>query len=305
MHTEIWRIDGPMSRSVTIVYNPMAGRFNPRTLAALVAGFEGTGCNVSCTTTEIDGPISFPENGELICVMGGDGALRLVLDAMLKQNIQATICIFPGGTINLAARELKYPRKPDKFAKHIIARMDQNQVRNMPILMSDLGPIICSFSAGPDAQAVHNVSEKLKSRIGRLAYAVAVLKLLRSWPDYAGDFVITCSDGRKLEMKGGAVFLAKGLYYAGPFSFAPHASLTNHRFHLLLFPKFKRLQFVRLMWILAIRGNPDRIKDIQQVEAKQLEIKSPADFPCQIDGDKTERTCRRIWMSETNMPIVV
>ena len=293
-----------MSFNITIVYNPFAGRFRQAALDKLVAAFKKRSCRVSLATTEISEPIRIPANTDLICVMGGDGAMRLVVSAMLKQDICATLCVFPGGTINLAARELKYPKKPDKFASDMIAALERKKTSEMPILMSDAGPIICSFSAGPDAMAVHGVSKRLKAKIGRLAYAVSTLKLITKWPNFRDKFVITLPDNKLVEVEGGAVFLAKGLFYAGPFSLAPKASLINDRFHLLLFPKFGVGKFIQLIWKLATKGDPGKIVGSRQIEAKALKIEEKFNVPCQIDGDMTKQPCRNIWMTEQTIPVI-
>jgi len=293
-----------VSYAVSIIYNPMAGRFKADMLANLVTAFEDADCEVSTTTTEINRPIDFQSRCNLLCVLGGDGALRLVLQSMLQQNISTPVCVFPGGTINLASRELNYPKKPKPFAAYIVKRIKNGLVQKMPILMSDNGPIVCSFSAGPDATAVQNVSERLKRKIGRFAYVVAVLKLLSSWPNYRIKTVATLSNGQTKELSGGAIFLAKGLYYAGPFSFAPYASIINSNFHLLHFPKFGRLKFIRMMWLLAIKGHADKISGVSQIEAVDLRIDVNSDAPCQIDGDMVELPCHHIWMSDKSIPIV-
>src|SRR5699024_7885141 len=137
-------------------------------------------------------------------------------DSVLRQGRAVTLSIYPTGTINLLAREAAYPRGAEAFAAFVLAGADRRR-EHFPVALGE-GHFFACAGVGPDSLAVDRVSRRLKRAMGRLAYAVSVLKLLASWPRHA---ITLDADGRRVACE--AFYVAKGRYYAGGWSFAPQA----------------------------------------------------------------------------------
>ena len=94
---------------VQLIYNPVSGTHSDFRLGTLALAFEACGAEVAQSETNLDGSVNFEKDSDLICVSGGDGALRLVAAAAVEQGIDIPFCVFPSGTVNLIAKEIGYP----------------------------------------------------------------------------------------------------------------------------------------------------------------------------------------------------
>ena len=101
--------------ALDLVYNPVSGSFSDDHLEALrnaliEAGFRVTPMPTTAAGARLSG------EADLVCVHGGDGTLRDTVQALGERAGSMPICVAPSGTINLVARELGYPRSPQRFA---------------------------------------------------------------------------------------------------------------------------------------------------------------------------------------------
>ena len=169
--------------ALDLVYNPYSGSFSQRHLERLIRAFEDEGFAVTPLATKAEGA-QLSGSAELICVHGGDGTLRDTVQALGERAGEIPICIARAGTINLVARELRYPKKPEALARQVAEAWrtgPEGWVHSPLYRLGDL-PIVSCLSIGPDSQAVARVSGQLKKRIGRYAYVVAMLQQMREWP---------------------------------------------------------------------------------------------------------------------------
>jgi diacylglycerol kinase family enzyme len=141
---------------------------------------------------------------------------------------------------------------------------------------------------GFDAHAVASVSPRLKRRLGKGAYAVAVLReLLRN---VVPRYRVTV-DGR--EQQAASVIVAKGRFYGGRFVCAPEARLETPEFHVCLFERGGRWAVLRYGLALAL-GRLHRLKDFRIVRGRRIDIAGPPGDPVQGDGDIIARLPARI-----------
>jgi diacylglycerol kinase family enzyme len=141
-------------------------------------------------------------------------------------------------------------------------------------------PFLACASVGPDSAAVTALSEPLKRVIGRLAYVVAFLGVLWRWPRpklrlRAVGIDLPCE----------AVFVAKGRYYAGPWSFAPAARLDAQRVHVVAIEHLTRWNFLRFMVFLLLHRPLAGRQGFACFETDSLNIECATGAPLQADGD--------------------
>ena len=199
-----------------LIYNPVAGSFRARRLDALVRAFERRGASVTALPTTREG-VRLSGSAELVCVHGGDGTLRDTVQALGSRAGEVPLCIAPAGTINLVARELGYPRDPDRLAALVCAAWERGPDAWTRAPLYTLGemPVVACLSIGPDSHAVAHVSGALKRRIGRLAYVVAMLQVLRDWPRETMTITGELADGTAFECEAAAVIVSHGALFAG------------------------------------------------------------------------------------------
>ncbi|VAW01798.1 hypothetical protein MNBD_ALPHA04-1728, partial [hydrothermal vent metagenome] len=149
---------------VQLIHNPGSRSHKPARLAALVRAFTACGAKVIEGETSITGPVAISSECDLLCVSGGDGALRLVVSAMVKNGRDIPICVYPAGTVNLIAREVGYSNNPELFAQQVMKGFAAGESARLhaPVIESDRGPFIACLSAGPDSLSVAAISPRLK-----------------------------------------------------------------------------------------------------------------------------------------------
>lgn len=266
----------PVGLRVVVAYNPRAGHFSPRLLTRLCDTLRSAGHRVVAQDSLDFRVPATPGKIDLACLLGGDGTARTVISRNRAAAGNTAYCVYPAGTVNLLAREAGYPGRPAAF----LARLGQDR----PATGHHYGQLgdhafLCCASVGPDAEVVARLSERLKQRLGRLAYGVALLGLLRRWPRRQLRVTV---DGEVYEAE--AVYVCKGRYYAGPWVLDDAADLCSDRFRVLLLGRARRRDIARLaLSAIATR----RLADPAwlRLSARSVVIAAAEPLPVQADGD--------------------
>ena len=262
---------------VQLFVNKRAGTLSQRRVAALKHALEAAGARVIETPSGGDA-LAVDDAATHVCAVGGDGTLRYVVAAVARAGRDIPMSIFPSGTVNLLAREYGYRRDPAAFVRRILGRGTPRLGRYAHI--GDLMMFTCA-SVGPDSAAVAGLNPRLKRIIGRAAYGVAFLDTLIRWPRLKLRLE---ANGRTVECE--AVYIAKGLYYAGPWSFAPHAAADDPFLHVVALRRARRRDFARFMWTLLLHredlsGDPNLIR----FSCDALKLEGEGSPQLQADGD--------------------
>ena len=264
---------------VIIAYNRTSGSFDQRQLDQLCAAFAAAGSVCQPVDSYGDDLLVWVPKAAHICVVGGDGTLRDMVARLRDLASLPPISIYPAGTINLVARELSYPRNIEKFVTRVLHGGAPRSLY-LGLINQHQAMLVCA-SIGPESYAVAVVSEKLKARIGRFAYLAALGKLLYNWPRPA---LSVQADGVMFECQ--AAYLLNGRYFAGPWRVSRAADMSVSVFQLLLLPRARRRDYLRL--ILSVAINPALAsKTWLRLAVSSVEITANAALPVQVDGDIT------------------
>lgn len=288
-----------------LVYNPVAGSFRRSRLDALVAAFERRGVSVTLLPTTREG-VQLSGSADLVCVHGGDGTLRDTVQALGSRAGEVPLCIAPAGTINLVARELGYARDPDRLAAQVCAAWERGPASWTRAPLYTLGdmPVVACLSIGPDSHAVAQVSGTLKRRIGRLAYAVAMLKVMRDWPRETMAITGELADGTPFACEAAAVIVSHGALFAGPFRLSPSASLTADAVELIVLERPTRRR-IAAFTAAAFGGFPlDRLGLATFRTARRISFDRCVS-PVQVDGDHMPDCAYAIGPSGMNLRYVI
>lgn len=270
--------------NIDLVYNPAAGGFDHRRLERLVQAFRARGLRPQPLASRQDG-VQLSGAADLICVHGGDGTLRDTVQAMGEGAGDVPLAIAPAGTINLVARELNYPVDPAALAARIADtwRAAEGHVRS-PLYRLGTTPIVSCLSIGPDSHAVAQVSGTLKRRIGRYAYVVAMLRLLRQWP--RDPFVIRGElvDGTSFACEAEAAIVSHGALYGGPFRLSARAALAADSVELITVSRSTRSGILALTGAAMLRLPIDRLGLAEVRTCRTIEFDRCVS-PVQVDGD--------------------
>jgi len=260
---------------IQLFVNAQAGSASRRRVAALRHELETAGARVIVTATG-GAELAIDPAADHIVAVGGDGTLRHVTAALWNSGRPRPMSIFPAGTVNLLAREYGYRRDPISFAGRVLHGRVPRLQRVARI--GETMMFTCA-SVGPDADAVAGLSPRLKRAIGRLAYGVAFLDTLIRWPRPALTLV---ADGQTIACE--AVYIAKGRYYAGPWSFAPGAAADDPYLHVVALKRARRRDFLRFLWALLRHADLARAPNLIRLTCASLRIEGGAE-PLQADGD--------------------
>ena len=277
---------------IQLFVNPWAGSASRRRVAALRRELEAAGAQVILTPTGGD-ELTVDPSATHIAAVGGDGTLRHVTAALWASGQPRVMSIFPTGTVNLLAREYGYRRDPISFAGRILLARAPRLQRIARI--GETMMFTCA-SVGPDAEAVAGLSPHLKRAIGRLAYGVAFLKTLIHWPR---PTLRLEADGQTIACE--AVYIAKGRYYAGPWSFAPGAAADDPFLHVVALKRARRRDFLRFLWALLRHADLARDPNLTGFTCVSLRIEG-ADAPLQADGDIVAHLPAEITIDPTVQP---
>ena len=251
-----------MHRVVQLFANTQSGNFRATRLRELVTRLENEGAEVIITS---EAPFALAgSNVTEIAVLGGDGTIRDVVSCLLREGVVLPMRISPAGTVNLLYREL--------------SELQAVQSLYYPGRSQGQAMLICA-SAGPDSRIVASVSTTLKRWIGRGAYVAAAMRQLIFWRDESFHLDI---DGQLISCA--AFYLAKGRYYAGPWSFAPDARGMDPIFHGVALSEGGRRAYLRFLADLVF-GRTDRGKGLVHFKGRTIHIRSDTSSPVQIDGD--------------------
>lgn len=260
---------------VQILFNAAGGRCSPQRVARVADALRARGAAVTLTETG-HAP---PEIAEVdhVCVIGGDGTLRYVAHALAQLDRPPPLSAYPGGTVNLLAREWDGGACADAFATRVLA---QQRRPHFPIEMDGRGLFLACAGVGCESAAVAGVSLPLKRRLGRVAYAWSALRLLARWRPPAIRLML---DGRVLTC--GGFHVAKATYYAGPWRLASRALGPEPLMEVVLLTRARRRDLIRFWWTLA-RGRPvARLPNVEVVACRELHAEADAPWPVQADGD--------------------
>ena len=265
------------SKAVQLFYNPTAGGKAQARCHALAQAFADLGATVITTNAGPHAPMVIDPAADRVCAVGGDGTARHLAMAVKASGRDVPMSIYPEGTINLIARETLPPRDAVGFARHVLHAEPK---RHYAVQLDDTLCIAC-ISVGPDAVAVAQVSSTLKRRLGRLAYGWAMIGVLMRWPQ----------PQIRLEWSGGtldcaAFYVAKGRYYAGPWSFAPQAALDSDVMHVVALKRARRRDWMRFA-LAVMLGRGMAADNIVRFTCTTLSARGDRTTPVQADGDVT------------------
>jgi len=262
-------------RLVQIVYNPASGGYAPDRIEALREAFERRGARALLSPTGRD-PIAIAAEADRLCVAGGDGTVRHAAQAVRRAGRPIAITISPSGTVNLLSREIGGDSAPDALAARLLGAGHRPCYG---VTLDDTLFLACA-SVSPEAWAVASVSVALKQRIGRFAYAAALLPFLRRWPRVPIRLDV---DGRGIACE--AFYVAKGRYFAGRWILSPHAGIGEKTMQLVILKTARRQDMARFWGRLLLRRPVDDLPFVETIACAAFSASAATPLVVQADGD--------------------
>jgi YegS/Rv2252/BmrU family lipid kinase len=290
---------------IAVIFNPTAGsKQRRRRLAIAIRTLRRTGCRVSLFHTAAHGDaarlaasIATGGGTDTVLVAGGDGTIADVANGLACSGSTRlpALAILPLGTANVLAREIGLPRDPAAQA-HVAAA---GRTFNMPLASANRRHFLMMAGAGFDAHVVAGIDIAFKRRVGRLAYAVEMLRQLRRFP--FGLYRVEM-DGQA--HRAASVVVSRGRLYGGSFVLAPDARLDEATLHVCRFEHGGR-GWAMLYAVALGTGFLPRMPGFVVERAQRVRIEGETGEPLQADGDIAGALPIDIAMTDRSLRLVV
>ncbi|HEY3027033.1 MAG TPA: diacylglycerol kinase family protein [Pyrinomonadaceae bacterium] len=183
-----------------------------------------------------------------IIVSGGDGTINEALQGLVGTNTR--LAIWPRGTANVLASDLKLPIKLELVAEAIV----RNKTRRIHIgcAIDEAGGVKRYFllmaGIGIDATVARTVRTSLKRRIGKGAFWYAGIGFLLRWNPASFTMEVA---GERFTVTFACI--ANAASYGGGLVLTPLAQIDKPEFEILLIDSYSRLRYLHLL-SLVMRG---------------------------------------------------
>ncbi|MFP1682408.1 diacylglycerol/lipid kinase family protein [Alloalcanivorax sp. C16-1] len=263
--------------NITVIFNPTAGGGRARRLRQFVRALEQGGARVRLYHTRAPGDATrylnaLQSQGECVVAAGGDGTTNDVINGL---NPGVALALFPIGTANVLARELNLPRKPEEAARVVL----EGRTLNITPALLNGRRFLVMAGVGYDAWVVDQVDLIAKRRIGKLAYALSMLRQVFRYGEVRYRVTV---DGRPLDCFSAVI--SNGRYYGGSFILSRQANLSRRSVQVLLFQRPGRLFLLRCLAALLL-GRMERVDGVASLSAERVTVTAPGLEPVQTDGD--------------------
>jgi len=216
-----------------------------------------------------------------VIVAGGDGTINTCVNAMIKNDIDLPIAVFPSGTAN-------------DFAYYFDLPSDMNQMLDIALghqfTYADVGVMNgkCFVNVAAMGMLV-DVSQKtdpnMKNTLGIISY---YLKGLSEFPNLKPAKVKIESDEYTGEESMYFMLVMNGKSAGGFKRLSPAASMNDGLLDVMLFREMPMMDLPPLL-IKVMQGNHTDNKNVLHFRTSNLKLGSDIDISTDVDGEKGEK----------------
>lgn len=277
-----------MTKKISLIYNPVAGavRRDPGQIARLEQTLREHDIEVEPLPTVRAGHATelaaqaVREGAETIVVCGGDGTINETAQSLI--GTPAALAVWPSGTANVLAKELRLPRAPQQLARLIAegrtrtisvgrAAKPETDWQRYFLLMAGIGI---------DATIVQSVNLELKRRAGVGAYVAAGAEYLARLP--LTPFMLDCNGQRHESI---FTVIANAANYAAWFRLAPCARMDDDELYVCSFNSRSRVALLGYAFLSIAGGNHTRSPGVLYQSARVAVADSATAALVQLDGE--------------------
>ncbi len=215
---------------------------------------------------------------KLIIVIGGDGTISRVVDAIAYKNV--ILGIIPLGTGNALARELNIPLTVREALALILG---QHRVCELDAMFVNQRYCILNISIGISSRLIADTPEQQKNNWGKWAYLSSFIKSLGAFK--LNRFHLTI-DGKKKNIKACEVMVTNGkIFGIKPFNWAEKIFLNDGVIDLCFIRTPDLLTTLGFIFAMIFTGRKIDNKYTHIPVHHVLRINSRDELAVQADGD--------------------
>jgi diacylglycerol kinase (ATP) len=211
-----------------------------------------------------------------IISVGGDGTTRETASGF--DNNDAVLGIIPAGRGRDLPRSLNIPKNPIKAFELIlkngkIVEIDHPKIDDKRFL---------NFSGiGLDAEVTYIANKKFKG-FGLLSYLIGLFYVLYYWK--IPQFKLKIDDKIR-EVKAYLITIANGKFGGGGMQISPLSDIKDGFLDIIIFHKMPKLKFLYHFPKVYLGGGHIKVKEVECLKAKKVEIYGDDNVKTQADGD--------------------
>lgn len=292
-----------MRRRFFLIANPGAGVAGTTLVEEVTSALVSRGATLERTTaanlaTATHAARQAAESGryDAVVAAGGDGTIRHVAAALIGTDVP--LGIVPVGTGNVLAHEIGLAATPAA----VVAMLLDGPVSTVACAEANGETFLLMVGAGFDARVLSGLDQRLKSRLGKMAYAGPLLgALIRP-----ADTLSVTVDGHHHTASWAVI--ANARHYGGHFVLAPRAGILERGLEAILFKSRSRAVLLgQLMSLAAGRLEPRAAAggDVEMLRCARVSISAHDAVPTQIDGDVLGTTPLEISAGTAELRLIV
>jgi diacylglycerol kinase (ATP) len=272
-----------MRRRFFLIANPTAGVAGAPLVEDVVRALERNGASLARTMAadvvaarRAAAMAADSGNYDAVIAAGGDGTIRHVAAALIGRD--TPLGIIPVGTGNVLAHEIGLAATAGTVAPMLL----DGPIATVACAQANAEPFLLMVGAGFDARVLAALDQRLKSRVGKMAYARPLLGALIRPVDTLSVTV----DGHRHTASW--VVIANARHYGGRFVLAPRAGIMQRGLEAILFKATNRAVLVgQLMSLAAGRLGPRAMQgsDVEMLPCSRVTVTAHEPVLTQIDGD--------------------
>jgi diacylglycerol kinase family enzyme len=233
---------------------------------------------------------------DAILAAGGDGTIRQVATALI--GTQTPLGIVPVGTGNVLAHEIGLAHQSAAVVRMLL----EGPVVGAVCARANGEPFLLMAGAGFDGRVIAALDHRLKSHVGKVAYAGPMLGALA----HPVDTLSVTVDGRRHEASWAVI--ANARHYGGNFVMARGTGITERGLQAILFKARNRAVLVGQLMALAMGTLDDRSAshgDVEMLPCVRATVEAQHPVPTQIDGDAFGPTPLEIEAGAADLRLIV
>jgi diacylglycerol kinase (ATP) len=266
-----------VSRKVTLVVNPTAGKGRAQELLPQVAGqFRDAGLALQILLSRDFAEAqqmtrdAVADGVDVLAVMGGDGMMHLGVNTCAQHHLlggDSTLGLIPAGTGNDLCRGVGLDPKDPVAAAAVIAAG-----RSMPIDLIRVNGRFVGAVLGTGFDAlVNGRANAMPWPKGSMRYPLATLAELRVFSPLRYRLTI---DGEVRELAAMFVAIGNTTSYGGGMRICPNADPTDGELDVTIIHPVGRLKLLRLL-PLMYSGRFARDPCVEQLRAREITVEGP------------------------------
>jgi YegS/Rv2252/BmrU family lipid kinase len=300
------RLTSPQAfKRATLICNPAAGRGARRrhAIGKIAETLARYGLEVHISVTEAPNQAgtlvsqALSTGSDVIVSCGGDGTLNEIIQGLAHSEV--ALATWPGGTANVAAKELQVPATPEAFGRMVAAGSVLRIALGRASTAEWSRYFLLFAGIGLDASICRGVNSRLKRIAGEAAFWVSGLRHLLTWRDRPFRIAV---DGSEYE--GVFALVGNGYRYGGNLCITPDARLAQPWFQVFVLPQRRhRLGYLRDLTNCLLR--PRAADASTLICGSHVVVDGVYDTWVEMDGEVVGRLPMRFDVVPAGLTVVV